>query len=477
MAEKIKVLFLAAEAAPLVKVGGLGDVAGALPQALRSLPEKPDVRLVIPKHSKLDLGRRTATLIAEYKISFARGEIDTRVYQTTLSDTPVYLVDGEPISKAAQVYSSDDQVDGFKFAYFSLAALELARQLDWQPDVLHAHDWHTALAVYALSTILKEDTFYTGTRSLLTIHNLPYLGTGAGPAIKEFSIPTAEGSILPWWAQDMPLPMGLLTADRINTVSEGYAAEILTELYGSGLEEFLKTRQKHLSGILNGIELKSWDPATDKALEVNYSVDSFAPRKLNKAALLKEIGLKPAPKAPLLAFIGRMDRQKGIEIALEALQQIKDQNWQAVFLGTGDAEIETRTRALAAELPDRVHAAIRFDSGLARRIHAGADIMLIPSRYEPCGLVQMSAMRYGCVPLARSTGGLKDTILDLAADKKGTGFLFDQTTPEAMAETLRRALAVYADRRRWPHLQRRGMKHDFSWTRSAQKYLDLYRSL
>ncbi|MBN2044201.1 MAG: glycogen synthase [Anaerolineales bacterium] len=477
MPEKIKVLFLAAEAAPLVKVGGLGEVAGALPQALRSLSEKPDVRLVIPKHNRLVLGRRTAKLVAEFKIKYLRGEINTKGYQTTLNNTPVYLIDGEPFSKAAQVYSSDDQADGFKYAYFSLAALELAKQLDWIPDVLHAHDWHTALAVYALRTTLKDDRFFTGTRTLLTIHNLPYLGTGAGPAIKEFGIPVAEGSALPWWAQDMPLPMGLLTADKINTVSEGYAAEILTELYGSGLEEFLNSRQKHLSGILNGIDLKSWDPATDKALESNYSVDNFAPRKENKPTLLKELGLPSRPKTPLLAFIGRMDRQKGIEIALEALQQIQDLDWQAVFLGTGDPEIEHRTRTLAAELPGRVCAAIRFDGDLSRRIHAGADIMLIPSRYEPCGLVQMSAMRYGCVPLARATGGLRDTIVDLSANKAGTGFLFEHENPAAMVAALKRALAAYADRRRWPHLQMRGMKQDFSWTRSAQKYLDLYRSL
>ncbi len=477
MAKKLKVLFIAAEAAPLVKVGGLGEVAGALPPALRSLPEKPDVRLVIPKHKQVELGKRTLNLAAEFQIRHKKGKLGVKAWETKVGNTPVYLIDSEPIRKAGMVYSSDDQLDGYKYTLFSLSALELAKQLNWVPDVIHAHDWHTALAVYALKTTLKEDELFTNTKTLLTIHNLPYLGTGAGPAVKEFGLPAAENSALPWWAQDMPLPMGLLTADKINTVSEGYAKEILTEAYGTGLNEFLATRKKDLSGILNGIDIQSWDPATDKALAVNYSVDSMAPRKENKPALLKELGLNPDPKIPLLAFIGRMDHQKGIEIALEALQHSKDESWQAVFLGTGDPEIEKWTLALANEFPGRVAAVVQFDSDLARRIHAGADIMLIPSRYEPCGLIQMSAMRYGCVPLARATGGLRDTITDLKDSKEGTGFLFNETTPEAMTKALKRALKAYADRRRWPHIQKRGMKQDFSWARSAQKYLDLYRSL
>jgi starch synthase len=477
MSSKLKVLFLAAEAAPLVKVGGLGDVAGALPMALCSLPEKPDIRVVLPMHAQIDLGKRSPKLTAEFTINFSSGKINTKVYETRVNKVPVYLIDGAPIKEASQVYSSDDQQDGFKYAFFSMAALALAKEKNWRPDVLHAHDWHTALAVYALKTTMKEDSFFSGTKTLLTIHNLPFLGTGAGPAVKEFGLPMAEGSALPWWAQDMPLPLGLLTADKINTVSEGYAAEILTESYGTGLDEFLRERSETVLGILNGIDTQSWDPATDKALIMNYSVDKLAPRKENKTALLAELGLDPTPKAPLLAFIGRMDHQKGIEIALEALQLIKAENWQAVFLGTGDSEIENWTRAIAAELPDRVHAAIRFDGKLARRIHAGADILMIPSRYEPCGLIQMSAMRYGCVPLARATGGLRDTITDLTTSKTGTGFLFEEASPSAMAETLKRALVAYTDRRRWPHLQKRGMKQDFSWTTSAQKYLDLYRSL
>lgn len=477
MASKLKVLFLAAEAAPLVKVGGLGEVAGALPPALRNLPEKPDVRLVIPKHKQIDLGKRTMKLAAEFQIRHQKGKIAVKAWETKVNNTPVYLIDSDPIRKAGMVYSSDDQSDGYKYALFSLAALELAKQLNWAPDVVHAHDWHTALAIYALKTTLKTDEFFAGTKTLLTIHNLPYLGTGAGPALKEFGLPVAEDSALPWWAQDMPLPMGMLTADKINTVSEGYAREILTEPYGTGLDGFLATRKNDLSGILNGIDIQVWDPATDKALASNYSAESIAPRKDNKPALLQELGLNPDAQIPLLAFIGRMDRQKGIEIALEALQQSKPESWQAVFLGTGDPEIENWTRSLADELPGRVAAVIRFDDALARRVHAGADIMLIPSRYEPCGLIQMSAMRYGCVPLARATGGLRDTITNLADSKKGTGFLFEDPTPESMISALKQALKAYSDRRRWPPIQKRGMKQDFSWAQSARKYLDLYRSL
>ena len=477
MTEKMKVLFLAAEAAPFIKIGGLADVAGALPRALRKLPKQPDVRLALPLHKQIDLTRLPRKQVASFEIEHSSGPLPATVYETVLEGMPVYLIDGPPFQEAAQVYSSDAQTDGYKYTFFSLAALELCKQLQWAPDVVHANDWHTAPAIYALKTIMKYDLFFAMTRTLITIHNLPYLGNGAGPALREFGLQPAEGTPLPWWAQDMPLPMGLLTADKINTVSEGYAHEILTEPYGSGLHEFLATRLPDLSGIPNGLDIERWNPATDPALKENYNSAGLMPRKTNKLALLKELDLQPNLKPALLAFIGRMDRQKGVDIAIEALRKVADLPWQAVILGSGDSEIEGWVRSLAHDYPNRVHAAIRYDEGLSRRILGGADFMLIPSRYEPCGLIQMSAMRYGCVPVARATGGLKDTIIDYHAGPSSTGFLFEQTSPEAMADALRRALAVYDDRRRWPYLQKRGMRRDFSWDRSALQYFKLYTKM
>jgi starch synthase len=260
-------------------------------------------------------------------------------------------------------------------------------------------------------------------------------------------------------------------------VSPGYADEILTPEFGSGLHEFLHTRRDSISGILNGIQPANWDPETDQEIPARFSVASLPLRAGNKSALQREVGLADEPHTMLFGLISRLVHQKGVDLALSALQRIGDQNWQAIILGTGEPEIEVEARRLQEAYPDRVRSAILFDPAFSRRIYAGADVMLIPSRYEPCGLTQMIAMRYGCVPVARATGGLRDTIQDYSQTKTGTGFLFQDPTPEAMVEALQRTLQVYQDKRRWQGLQRRGMRRDFSWERSAQDYLQTYVSL
>ena len=332
--------------------------------------------------------------------------------------------------------------------------------------------------MYALKTLYKDDPFYANTATLLTVHNLPYLGNDAGPAMDAFGLPPATDSTLPTWAQDMALPVGLQAADKINTVSTGYAQEMLTKEFGANLQKYLKTRKDDLLGIVNGIDQDAWNPLTDTALAANFGPDTLADRQKNKLALLKEMELTEDPALPLLAFIGRMDYQKGIEIALAALR--KDQKTcpgRRVILGTGDEKIEALARQLAEEMPDKVRAVIRFDGALARRMYAGADMMMVPSRYEPCGLIQMIAMRYGCVPVARATGGLKDTITDHKNGADSTGFLFKKAAPNSMAKALRRALNTYADQAEWQAIQRRDMAQDFSWAQSAAKYMALYQAL
>lgn len=475
MANRLKILFLAAEAAPFIKVGGLGDVAGSLPPAIRALPESPDIRVALPLHPAIDRGAFNLKPVAALSIAHRDGPIQAEVFAAEAGSVPVYLISGEPISAAGEVYSTDTYQDGIKFTFFSLAALALAKALDFRPDVLHAQDWHTAAAVYALSS--GRQAFFADTATLLTVHNLPYLGAGAGPALAEFGLPPVEDSSLPAWAREMPLPLGLLTADKINTVSPGYAEEVLTPEFGAGLEEFLTSRNSDLTGILNGLDVAGWNPESDPALPVIFGLKTLTTRLDNKRLLQEELSLKSDAKIPLLAFIGRMDHQKGVEIALDALRQISGKPWQAVILGTGNPALEDEARQVAAAFPERVRAVIRFDGGLARRIYAGADMMMIPSRYEPCGLIQMIAMRYGCVPVARAVGGLKDTISDYQSGDNTTGFLFEAAAPDAMAGALERALNAYADQRRWRGLQRRGMQQDFSWARSAQKYLELYQTL
>lgn len=478
MMKPLKVLFLCSEADPLIKVGGLGDVAGSLPRALRSLPEIPDVRVCLPLYpaiKNLDLDLAPA---ASFELVHSGGPVAVEVFQSAVNGIPFYLFNGAPIASSGTVYSGDNYQDGTKFVFLSLAAMELARIIQWKPDIIHAQDWHTAPAIYHLHRIRKKDDFYRGTRSLLTVHNLPYLGQGAEQALADFGLPAARGDALPKWARGLPLPLGLLSADRINTVSPGYAEEILTAEFGAGLERFLMTRKEDLSGILNGLDLQSWDPENDPALPFNYSAACLKNRSKNKAHLQEELGLERNPKKPLLAVVNRMDHQKGVDLILDALRALRDLGWQAVILGTGDPELEQAAKQLDSDYP-QVAAFLKFDAALARRIYGGSDIILIPSRYEPCGLTQMIGMRYGCVPLARATGGLKDTIIDYHSNRReqSTGFLFNQATPLALTGTIERALDVFNDKRRWAGLQRRGMRVDFSWENSARKYLNLYKEL
>ncbi len=478
MTKRLRILFLSAEADPLVKIGGLGDVAGSLPAALGALPQSSDIRLVLPLYPHINKGDLDLTPVAIFKVAHSRGPILAEVFQTTINGVTTYLVNGAPVSESPAVYSGDAGQDGNKFTFFSLAAMELVKILHWQPDILHAHDWHVSPAVYNLRLIRGSDDFFLKAKSLLTVHNLSYLGHDTGPALGAFGLPRAQMSPLPKWAEHLPLPLGLLTADKINTVSPGYAKEILTPEFGANLDGFLRTRKDDISGILNGLDTQSWDPETDSHIAANYTLSNFSKRKENKGQLLTELNLEPDPGKPLLAMINRLDYQKGVDLVPDALRMIKDLDWQAVILGTGDPSLEKSAQQLEEDLP-QVRSVLRYDGGLARRIYSGSDLILIPSRYEPCGLTQMIGMRYGCVPLARATGGLKDTIIDYHQGTKehSTGFLFEEASSNQLADAIRRALQIYQDHRRWQGLQRRGMKKDFSWERSAKKYLELYQEL
>lgn len=481
--DALQVLFMASEAAPLVKVGGLGDVAGSLPLALRDLQPpawsgpRLDVRLVLPLHHMIKEKVSLAEPVAAFVLTTQAGDQPVKVSLTHVANLPVYLIDGPVIAPDGRVYSADPLLDGEKYIFFSLAALEMARYLNWKPDIIHANDWHTSAALYALSLRRKQDPFFESLRSLLTIHNLPFMGKDAEPALARYGLPRSPDKRLPPWARLFPLPLGLQSADRINTVSPGYAKEITTPEFGCGLQDFIKTRQEVLTGILNGLDQVDWDPATDKALASQYDRTDLSHKLPNKAALQNEFNLPDAADIPLLVMVTRMDQQKGVDVAVNGLRMAADLNWQAIILGSGDPLLETRCRSLEAEFPDRVRAIIQFDVGLSRRMYAGGDILLMPSRYEPCGLAQMIAMRYGTVPLARATGGLRDTILDDPTLATSTGFLFDEAQPEAFADGLRRALYAYPDREVWESIQIRGMEQDFSWEKSAIAYAQLYLKL
>jgi len=488
---KIKVLFLASEADPLIKVGGLGDVAGSLPPAIRKVglsknqpPVDIDIRLVLPFHPAILRDLYSIHPVAEYKVHARGNDILTKAYALEIDGLSVYLIGGAPIEQESGVYSSNLEEDGYKYVYFSQAALNLVKALNWKPDIVHANDWHTASAVYSLALNRLTEPFFRRTASLLAIHNLPYLGAMTDKALDIFDLPQVENTSLPTWASHMALPLGLLTADVIVAVSPGYSKEIMTKEFGSGLHTFLKAHSSKVTGILNGLDTKRWNPSTDQELVANYSTEDLQGRLINKNFLQNELGLKCDPSIPLLAMVTRLDPQKGVDLAIDALRSILESpttstsQFQAVFLGTGDPILEQAVRRLELAYPDSVRARITYNEKLSRHIYAGADILMMPSRYEPCGLSQMIAMHYGSIPIARATGGLLDTVQDPAITNPGTGFLFKQASPKALVEAIIRALAIFScDKQGWQAMQICGMQQDFSWDRSAIEYIKLYKML
>ncbi len=488
---RVNVLFMASEADPLIKVGGLGDVAGSLPRALKAVGESSptipgglDIRLVIPFHPAIHVDRYPCRQLAEFPMPRSGQDIPARVFQLDLEGLTIYLVGGAPIEHESGVYSADSEADSFKYVYFSLAALELTRRIGWKPEILHANDWHTAAAIYSLALNRPSDPFFRQTRSLLTIHNLPYLGAMSGPALEAFDLPPAVATSLPAWAGHMALPLGLLAADHIVAVSPGYAKEIMTEEFGSGLHYFLRSQAKKVSGILNGLDTNKWNPTNDAVLAATFSSQTIHLRLANKSFLQSSLGLENNPSIPIFAMVTRMDPQKGVDLSVAALRSLllslptKPPAFQAILLGTGNPVLEQLVRELGMDYPDHIRACINYDETLSRQIYAGADMLLMPSRYEPCGLSQMIAMHYGCLPIAHATGGLADTISDPADTQLSTGFLFKTPTEEALTGAIQRAINIFChDPTSWQAMQIRGMQQDFSWHRSASEYLELYKSL
>jgi starch synthase len=480
----INVLFLAAEAEPFVKVGGLGDVAGALPDAIhqfsKKLPdsEKIDIRVVLPYHFAIKQKNFNPEFLGEFGVHSLDEIVKCQVYRYNALGFPVYFLDGTPIDEKSPVYSIEPIKDGYKFVFYSLAALGLADFLDWKVDIIQANDWHTATAIYALKTMKKLPAKVAKAKALLTLHNLPFMGFGVQQALTAYGLPPTKNKILPEWARHSPLPLGLLYADRIIAVSPHYAEEILRSEFGCGLENFLITRKAVIDGIINGLDTNLWNPETDPLIEQTFSKENLALRKANKLALQRKFNLLERDDIPLLTLVSRMDPQKGIDIALRGLKYLGDQPWQAIILGTGIPYVEQMARELEEQFPDRVRSIIDFNGKLAHQLYAGADIFMMPSRYEPCGLSQMISMRYGCIPVARATGGLVNTIKHISHQVNGgTGYLFQQPYPSVFATTLKRAIKHYQNPLLWHQIQLNGMETEFSWEKSAQKYINLFHKM
>jgi starch synthase len=470
----LRILFVSAECAPLAKVGGLADVAGSLPKALRALGH--DVRVALPHYSFIDNTRWPAQSAAHFQLEGRSGTLWAAAHEVQQDGVPIYLISGPPIPPRPHVYGGLAE-DGPKFVFFALAALQMCKALDWRPDVVHAHDWHAGAAPGWLGTLGKADPFFAPTASLFTIHNLPYSGAGAGPALWEYGLWPSPFLALPEYQRWSPMALALTFADQINAVSPGYAREVLTPEYGHGFESLLAERGERLTGVLNGIDYSAWNPAADPSLAAPFDASSLAGRAVNKRALQAASGLEVQPEAFLVGMVSRLDWQKGLDLVGPAMRELLladgEGHAQFVLLGTGDPALEAEMAALARDFPGRVAVHLRFDALEAARIYGGADAFLMPSRYEPCGLSQMIALRYGAVPVVRATGGLADTVVD-AARRGGTGFAFERYSPYALYGALARARAAFSDRTAWKRLQLRGMQADFSWAKSAQRYVELY---
>ncbi|MCL4459307.1 MAG: glycogen synthase GlgA [Chloroflexi bacterium] len=480
MADKsLKVLYLAAEVVPFAKTGGLADVAGALPKVLKDLGH--DIRVAMPRYGRIDKSRfGLTTKLEPFPVPIDDTSESVAILESTIGGkVPIYFMDNDRYFNREGVYGYSD--DGERFVLFCRAAVEMLKRLDWLPDIIHCNDWHTAIIPNYLTTIYRDDPFFANTATVFTIHNLRYQGI-FGNRILEIAGIDEYGFLHHPRMEDLDnvvdlLARGINFADVINTVSETYAKEILTPEYGEKLDPLLLDRQDRLFGILNGIDYDEMNPATDKYIAVNYDVATLDKRIENKAALQRETGLNVDAAVPLVGMVSRLADQKGFDILAEIFDPMMEAlNMQFVLLGTGDQHYHDMFSNFARKHSGKMAVLLTFNATLAQRIYSGADMFLMPSRFEPCGLGQLIALRYGCIPIVRTTGGLADTVHDFdPRSGEGNGFTFSRYRSLDLFAAIVRAIENYKYRSTWRMLQERGMQADYSWNVSAQKYAELYR--
>ncbi len=470
----MNVLFASVEMSPLAKVGGLGDVAGSLPRALRATGA--DVRIAMPMHGAIERTTLNLNHVARnVEVPWPDGPQHVDVWRAEVRGVPVYMLENERYFGRKTVYGFDDDLQ--RFMFFCDALLAAGPHLAFHPDVVHAQDWHSSFLMTRLAANPSHPWSNAG--RVFTIHNLGLQGNfDEGFAhyhgIDRAQLAPPEG--LPWGIGLSGMAQGIMHADRVNTVSDTYAKEIMTPEYGAGLDALLRARSAVVSGIVNGIDYDEFNPQTDRAIKSHYSADAFEGRAANKSALQEEAGLPVNERTIVFGAVTRLWAQKGMDFTAGAFDHLLASNdMQLVVLGTGDEAIHHMLLDLQAKYPDKTKIWLDFDPPLGQRIYAGCDVFLMPSRYEPCGLGQLISLRYGTVPLARRTGGLADTVeeADLQAHT-GNGFLFEHPNAEDLERAAERAYTAFQDVAGWRELQLRGMRQDWSWGRAAGKYLQLY---
>ena len=464
----MKILFAAAEIAPLTKVGGLADVVGSLPSEL--MRRGDDVRVIVPKYGFVDYTQYASTTVINSLVVFSLGQYrKLRVEQIEIEKVAVYLVSADVFALSNSVYG-ENEIE--KFWVFCDCVCEALPYLGWQPAIVHCHDWHTAL----IPLLIRQSR--AAYRTVFTIHNIKYQGGFDEQILNRSSsgqywrAGLAGGPALPWNF----MVQGILWANVLNSVSENFTREILTAEYGCGMQAMLKFRKDNLYGIRNGLGVDEYAPAADKLIAANYSPDDTKGKAVNKRELLKMAGWKAAD-VPLIGMVARLDEQKGMDIIIGAISEIlASAKVRFIFLGRGKDYYEEALQHLEAKYPENVRAFITYDNVKAHLLYAGADMFLMPSLWEPCGLGQMIAMRYGTIPVVRRTGGLADTVQNLDSDlSHGTGFVFKDYSAKALVFAVRKAVAAYGNKPAWEEVIRRVMAEDFSWDGPAEKYAALYR--
>lgn len=493
MTWRLRILFVTAEVTPFARTGGLGDVCGSLPTALAALGH--DVRVIMPLYQSVrDQHVPLTAALTDVEIPLVFGARRAQIWQGQLPRAtevvapdapavPVYFIEQDDYFARPGLYgdtTGDYPDNSLRFLFFARAALTLPERLAWFPHVLHCHDWHTGLIPAFLRFLPGLDPRIGEARTIFTIHNLAYQGVFPSWVFGATGLPTSlfQPSGVEFYGGMNFMKAGLMYADRLTTVSPTYAEEICTPAGGFGLDGVLRERREVLSGIVNGADYRTWNPTSDPLLTAPYTVTDLAGKVTDKLALLQTFGLPEDAKTPVLSMVTRLVDQKGVDIVADAMSRLLALNVRFVMVGSGEARYEQMFTDWARRAPEQIGVHLGFSDALAHQIQAGSDMLLMPSRYEPCGLTQLYALHYGTIPIVRAVGGLKDTVVPFnAATGRGTGIVFEESTPDALLGAVVRALSVYGEKTTWTQLMQNAMQQDFSWDRSAARYVSLYRQI
>ncbi len=471
----MKILFATSEAGPFLRTGGLGDVSAALPPALNK--EKQETRVIMPLYEGISVAfRQTMEFLGSKVVTLGWRQQYAGVYTCQYEGVVYYFIDNEYYYKRVGAYGHYD--DGERFAFFARAVLEVLPLIDFFPDVIHCNDWQTGLLPVMLDSFYRNEEGYQNIKTVLTIHNIEFQGSMDRSCISDvFGIPAVKSSVVEYNNSANMLKAGIEGANAVTTVSKTYAQEILHPYFAYGLEDILSKRSYKISGIINGIDTVLYNPLKDTALFSNFSVKSLARKKPNKKGLQELVNL-PSLDMPLIGMVTRLTNQKGMDLVMEVIEEILSLDIQMVILGTGDWKYETALTELSHRYSNKLAVVINFSQDIASKIYAGSDMFLMPSKFEPCGLSQMIAMRYGSIPIVRETGGLKDTVMPYnPVEKTGRGFTFKTYNAYDMLDAIRRAVGTYYNKEDWNACITNAMSADYSWKSSAKEYVELYKKL